>query len=206
MDLGGNRRRRRGDHHHRRGLTRDLDVSKRAGPSARPARFVRPPIMIRGKALYIKSASASRTERRLPGGWTGGILPPTVRRLASGGRMPPSQRAGCPRSGSLPTQCATLSGSTCRVWPNLRRKQTGRDQRGADPTELAHAQVAPLDRPLSPGEGLEFGRYLLLTSGDTEGVIDGSRGCEPSTDPTCSQDSHPRRACPNRHTPEGVSE
>jgi hypothetical protein len=64
------------------------------------------PRMKHHAALHIKSAIATRTERRLPGGWPGGILPPLVRRLASGGRMPPSQPAGCRRSELLPTLCA----------------------------------------------------------------------------------------------------
>ena len=39
--------------------------------------------------------------------------------------------------------------------------------------------------------------------GDTEGVVEGSRGCEPQTDPTCSQNfAPPERGEPGR-TPEG---
>ncbi len=43
---------------------------------------------------------------------------------------------------------------------------------------------------------LEIGRYAP----DTEGVVDGSRGCEPSIDPTCSQNSAPPESDASRST------
>src|SRR5258708_35725262 len=74
-------------------------------------------------------------------------------------------------------------------------------RRGDSPSIASRVDVPkPRRRQRSSRTGpREFGR----TASDTEGVIDGSRGCEPLTDPTCSQEPHPRKAFPKKCTPKG---
>ena len=66
-------------------------------------------------------------------------------------------------------------------------------------------KVLPVDH-LASVAGEKSGVYGEITP-DTEGVIEGKRGCDLQTDPTCSQDPHPWTLIPLKSgTPDGVAD